>query len=263
MAMIVISSTKNPRVTALRELKTRRGREEKGLYLVEGVKMVHEALGRPGRVRALWLSETAGEDAAQLAAQAECTVYQVPEHVMQAISDQKTPQGILAELTLPTPPKRQALGPKLIALDDVQDPGNVGTILRTADAAGFTGAVLSKGCADPFSPKCLRATMGSVFRLPLYITDTLAQTLMELRGAGYDILAAELSTDDFFKREALAESFALVIGNEGNGISQAVSDTATHHLALPMAGGAESLNAAVAAGIMMYDLSFRETGLNR
>ena len=150
--------------------------------------------------------------------------------------------------------EQSALGKHIVVLDGVQDPGNVGTIIRTADAAGLDGVLLSTQCADVFSPKVLRATMGSIFRMNLRTTDDLPGELTKLREKGYSILSSQLDGTPFYEREKVAEQFALVIGNEGNGVSEQVQQTATHRVRLPMRGGAESLNAAIAAAIMMYEL---------
>ena len=139
-------------------------------------------------------------------------------------------------------------------MDGVQDPGNVGTILRTADAAGFDGALLSGACADLYSAKTLRATMGSVFRVPTRRTDDLPAALTVMRESGYAVVATELGGADFYAH-CPHEKCVLVIGSEGRGVSPEVRAVATHHLALPMRGGAESLNAAVAAGIMIYEMA--------
>ena len=150
--------------------------------------------------------------------------------------------------------RREPAGRRLIALDGVQDPGNVGTILRTADAAGLDGVILGPECADVFSPKVLRASMGSVFRMGLSFPPDLAACLGRMRDRGYAVLSSQLDGDPFGARGDVGDAWVLVIGNEGSGVSPEVKAAATHHLALPMRGGAESLNAAVAAGIMMYDL---------
>ena len=150
--------------------------------------------------------------------------------------------------------EQSALGKHIVVLDGVQDPGNVGTIIRTADAAGLDGVLLSNQCADVFSPKVLRATMGSIFRMNLRTTDDLPGELTKLREKGYSILSSQLDGTPFYEREKVAEQFALIIGNEGNGVSEQVQQTATHRVRLPMRGGAESLNAAIAAAIMMYEL---------
>ena len=178
-------------------------------------------------------------------------IYVLPDHVFAAVCDTKTPQGIAAVLGIRP---RPLSGDRLVALDGVQDPGNVGTILRTADAAGFDGVLLSPDCADVFSPKVLRATMGSIFRVGLAFPESLPDRLTRLKREGYAILSSQLDGDPFYAREGIGEKLVLVIGNEGNGISDPIRNLATHRLRLPMRGGAESLNAAVAAGIMMYDL---------
>ena len=247
--MELLSSLKNPKVLAWRSLKDKKGREEQDAFLVEGVRMVRDALAAEVPVRAVLLRE---EDHPALDLPPDVPVYLLPGHVFQAVCDTKTPQGIAAVLARSV---REARGAKLVALDDVQDPGNVGTILRTADAAGFDGALLSQGCADLFSPKVLRATMGSVFHLGFSFPASLADALRDLKNSGYSVLSSQLDGTPFFDRENVSSSLVLVIGNEGNGVSASVKALATHRLSLPMRGGAESLNAAVAAGIMMYDLT--------
>ena len=212
--METLTSLKNPRVVLWRSLKDHKARKETGLFLVEGRKMVAEALA--------------------------------------SRFDVETVLCVAAVVRMHTEMRQ---GPRLVALDGVQDPGNVGTILRTADAAGFDGLLLSEQCADIFSPKVLRATMGSIFRMGVTVTPDLPGLLTHLREQGYSVISSQLDGTPFYQREGVAAQFALVIGNEGNGVSPVVQATATHRLKLPMRGGAESLNAAVAAGIMMYELT--------
>ena len=248
-----LTSLKNPRIQALRGLKDRKGRLEENAFLVEGDKMVREALASGFPVRALIVREdrTIPEGLPE-----HLPVYVLPERVFSALSDTRTPQGLAAEVAM-QPGKPE--GGRLIVLDGVQDPGNVGTILRTADAAGLDGAVLGPDCADVFSPKTLRATMGSIFRMGLLFPENLADCLKTLRGEGYSILSSQLDGEPFYERRPVGEKWALVIGNEGSGVSAEVKAEATHRVRLPMRGGAESLNAAIAAGIMMYELTRRET----
>ena len=248
--MELLTSLKNPKVQLWRSLKDRRARRETGLFLAEGRKLTDEALRSGWPVRAVLLRE--GEECPDLPP--ELPVYLLPEHILAAVCDTKTPQGVAAVVGLPEGGDTVPRG-LWVALDNVQDPGNVGTILRTADAAGFRGALLSADCADPFSPKVLRATMGSLFHLPLRVVQDLPAALAELRRAGFSVLSTELGGEPFYARQGVGPDAALVIGNEGNGVSPAVRAEATHHLSLPMRGRAESLNAAVAAGIMMYELA--------
>ena len=247
--MELLSSLKNPKVLSWKTLKDKKGRDSQNAFLVEGVRMVQEALSSAFEVQALLLRE---DYQPEYRLPAEIPSYVLSAHVFQSVCDTKTPQGIAAVLTRQT---READGPRLLALDGVQDPGNVGTIIRTADAAGFTGVLFSPECADLFSPKVLRATMGSVFRLGFSFPASLPDALEQLKKDGYSVLSSQLDGSPFYDRKDVSSSFVLVIGNEGNGVSDAVKAAATHHLCLPMQGGAESLNAAVAAGIMMYDLT--------
>lgn len=241
-----ITSLRNPKVAAWKAIKDRKGRRESGCFLVEGRKMVEEALASAFDVETVLVQE-----GMELPDGLTMPVYELPAHVLAAVCDTKTPQGIAAVVRMK---EQSALGKHIVVLDGVQDPGNVGTIIRTADAAGLDGVLLSNQCADVFSPKVLRATMGSIFRMNLRTTDDLPGELTKLREKGYSILSSQLDGTPFYEREKVAERFALIIGNEGNGVSEQVQQTATHQVRLPMRGGAESLNAAIAAAIMMYEL---------
>ena len=247
--METLTSLKNPKVQAWKSLKDKKGREEQRAFLVEGVRMVREALQSSFRISALLIREGFVPD---FCLPPDIPAFSLPEHVFRSVCDTRTPQGIAAVLTLQA---REASGCRLLALDGVQDPGNVGTIIRTADAAGFDGVLLSSDCADLFSPKVLRSTMGSIFRLGFSFPSSLPDALNSLKNEGYSIISSQLDGDPFYDRKGVSSSFVLIIGNEGNGVSESVRAAATHRLCLPMHGGAESLNAAVAAGIMMYDLT--------
>jgi len=246
--MEILSSVKNPKIAVWKSLKERKGRKETGCFLVEGRKMVEEALASDFKVRAVLVDQ----DRAEEFHLPDGAVYAMPSHVLAAVCDTKTPQGIAAVVEA-----RQItrLGNRLVVLDGVQDPGNVGTIIRTADAAGMDGVILSEQCADVFGPKTLRATMGSVFRMPMAVTADLPSMLEGLKGEGYAVISSQLDGEPFYERAPVGELFCLVIGSEGNGVSETVQRIATHRVKLPMRGGAESLNAAVAAGIMMYELT--------
>lgn len=251
--MEIITSRHNPLVAHLRRLASSGSyRRERGEFLCDSPKLLHEALLHGAEL--LTVAATRGM-ALPDGIHAGVRLVEVPEDVMQLISTAKTPQGVVFTCRLPRTECPQTLtGARYLALDGVQDPGNVGTIIRTADAAGLDGVLLSNQCADVFSPKVLRATMGSIFRMNLRTTDDLPGELTKLREKGYSILSSQLDGTPFYEREKVAERFALIIGNEGNGVSEQVQQTATHQVRLPMRGGAESLNAAIAAAIMMYEL---------
>ncbi len=244
-----ITSLKNPKVTTWKSLKDRKGRRETGCFLAEGRKMTEEALASAFPVEAVLVDEAR---MAEFALPENLPVYAMPGHVLAAVCDTKTPQGIAAVVRMADVPAR---GTRFAAMDGVQDPGNVGTIIRTADAAGFDGVLLSNQCADVFSPKVLRATMGSIFRMGIRVTDDLPGMLKTMAGEGFAVLSSQLDGTPFYQRENVGEKFVLVIGSEGNGVTDEVKAAATHKVKLPMRGGAESLNAAVAAGIMMYELT--------
>ena len=244
-----ITSLKNAKVTVWKSLKDRKGRKESGCFLVEGRKMVEEAMASAFPVEAILVDD---ERQGEFHLPGDVPVFTMPSHVLAAVCDTKTPQGIVAVVRMA---EVELQGSRLVAMDGVQDPGNVGTIIRTADAAGFDGIILSNQCADVFSPKVLRATMGSIFRMGIRVTDDLPGLLTDLVQQGASVLSSQLDGEPFYQRSPLNERFVLVIGSEGNGVTDEVKALATHKVKLPMRGGAESLNAAVAAGIMMYELT--------
>ena len=248
-----ITSMKNPVVKGLRSLRDRKGREESGRFLVEGEVMLREALKCGLTIRDALAEEACAPFARELK-DLGARVFIVPRDLLEAACDTRTPQGVCASFDMPVPLSLQDAPARIVALDGVQDPGNVGTIWRTADAAGFGGLLLGAGCADPLSPKVQRAAMGSGFRVPFMLTEGLPGALGELRARGWTVLASDLRGDDFYRRPDPGKRFVLVIGSEARGISDATRAAADALVKLPMRGGAESLNAAVAAGIMMYEL---------
>lgn len=247
-----ITSTQNPIVRLCRALQTAKGRQSEGLYLVEGWKMAGEAV-QSGQQIVSFLVETESEQhpLVEKLEQMGAEGYSISSDKLASAADTKTPQGILCLIKTPQPKPLEVN--RIVVLDGLQDPGNCGTIWRTADAAGFEGMLFGEGSADPFSPKVVRSTMGSIFRVPCERSASLGQRLAQLRKEGYAIVVSSLQGGPFFEREELGPKVALAIGSEARGICEAVRQQATHEYKLPMLGGAESLNAAVAAGIMMYD----------
>ena len=245
-----ITSVKNPLVKMLKSLTRRQGREENGLFLVEGEVMIQEAIKCGLEIK----EAIAVEKKADFAASLPCRAYVVSDSVMESVCDTKSPQGVCAAFTMPEEKPVSDLPDTVVALDGVQDPGNVGTIWRTADAAGFEALLMGAGCADPLSPKVQRSAMGSGFRVPYFQTGDLPASLRQLSAIGYSIICSDLNGADFYSRPDPGKKYVLVIGNESRGISDETRAAATMLVKLPMRGGAESLNAAVAAGIMMYEL---------
>lgn len=238
-------------VKDLRGLTSRAQRHAQGRFLAEGDHLTAEAMGE-GLVQAILLMEGREERFGEyLHQETDVPVYLLPKRSFEQISDTKTPQGIAAVCRLPLHAHAHELGHRIVALNGLQDPGNVGTIIRSIDAAGFTGLLIDAECADPFSPKALRASMGSALRVPVCAVHGLKDSLQGL--SGYDIIAGALDGEPFFRRSRTAQKVCLLIGNEGAGLSQELMEMATLRLKLPMNGRAESLNAAVAATVMMYD----------
>ena len=176
----------------------------------------------------------------------------VSPEIMQDLADSKTPQGVVAQLALPSQLLPETLDGKFLVLEDVQDPGNVGTMIRTADAAGFDGVFLSDKSADIYNMKVLRSMQGSHFHLPVYRM-SISSILTALKSNQIQILATTLSSQSVDYKEITSNpSFALVMGNEGQGISDLVADEADQLVHITMPGQAESLNVAIAAGILLF-----------
>lgn len=257
----VITSLQNPQVKAWRALnKSRSQRVSQGLFLAEGEHMAQEAI-KEKKARALLIDAVAREKYSALENSAQgVSHFYLASHVMEAISDAKTPQGIIAVCDYPKESENTSYGDLLVALDGLQDPGNVGTIIRTMDAAGFHCLLMDEKTADPYAPKTLRASMGGVFRIPCIRCANLSASLKKLAANGYQVIAGDLHGAPFFQRPKAGNKVCIIIGNEGAGVSPDVMNCATMRLKLPMIGGAESLNAAVAGSIMMYDVLREQMG---
>ncbi len=254
--MRTIESTRNETVKLFRSLESAKGRENSCLFLAEGEKLAEDALNASWPLALCLYDPARCEALAQRAYEAGAEVHAATEAVLAAACTTRTPQGIVLAAHIPAD-ARELCAP-LLALDGVQDPGNVGTMLRTAEAAGFGGALFGAGSADPFSPKAVRGSMGSSVRVPVRLVDNLAQELLFLRESGWCAAATAMEGEAFFGRGPMPARRILVIGSEGQGVSQEALAACDKVFALPMAGKTQSLNAAVAAGIMMFDW-FRES----
>ena len=253
--MQALTSLQNPLVQAARRLRDKSERDRTGAFLCEGEHMAGEAIAcAPERVETVFVDERRDFAALLDRLPFDTPVYAVPERVLAAISQVKTPQGIAAVVRQPARATLETVGDRLVLLENVQDPGNVGTILRTLDAAGFGGCALTPGCADPYSPKCLRATMGSIFRVPIAFVPDAAEAITALNARGVATIAGVLDGEPFYQRRSTPERVCVVIGNEGAGVTAATANACSLRYRLPMRGGAESLNAAVAAAVFLYDI---------
>ena len=251
MKMERITSRQNPLVARLRKLgNDKKTRRQEGAFLCEGHKLVEEAIRWNAGVETLVVAEGM-EPPAGLPEMVR--LVEVPTDVLKSMSTVDTPQGMLAVCRTPglTPPEGLTPG-RYLVLDGVQDPGNVGTVWRTADAFGADGLILLPGCAEPFSPKTVRSTMGACFRLPVWETGLEALTAL-LAGADLPLYATALREDTADLRSADLSRAAVVIGREGREVSQAVLHACALTLKIPMRDRCESLNAAVAASVVLWE----------
>lgn len=250
---MLITSTKNDLVKRLRRLKERSARREMGLHLIEGERLVFDAINSAIRPETIIIEDGRQELNEQISALG-LSYTLVSRQVLEAICDTPSPQGICASVYTPntSPPESYPSG-MMVALDALQDPGNLGTILRTADAMGAAGLLLGEGCTDVYSPKAMRAAMGSTYHLPIYRGE-LKKELTRLQEQGYKLVCGHLRGEE--RIPDVGQNCVLVIGNEGNGVSDDIAELC-ELCRLPMYGRAESLNASVAASILIYELAKR------
>lgn len=260
MTLPLISSTANRQIVEARKLRQRKHREEQGLFLLEGLQLLHMALDAglaPGQVF-FCPEQFDGAQAPALIDRfkgAGGQLLQVSPQVMAALSDRDGPQGIVATLrTFSTPlTALEGAGNRLvIVLDRPQNPGNLGGLIRTADAVGAAGLVILEPAVDLFDPKTIRASMGSVFNLPVVLAAEAPGALGELAAQGLTLVGASEHAAEPWGEAALRGPCALVLGNEARGLSDDVSPLIRRWVSLPMRGKAESLNVGVAGGVLMY-----------
>lgn len=240
----MITSKQNALIKEIRSLSDKKFRDKLGLFVVEGIKPVNEAVALSMPVRTVICTEKAFSQLKLLDVQAQL----VTDEVLKSVSEEVTPQGALAVVQKPCTPVQAPNGSCLL-LDDVSDPANVGAIIRTAAASGYNDVYLTENCADAYSQKSVRASMGGIFRTRVMRADV--DTLLSV--IDLPIYVADMNGDNVFSHDA-KERLCLVIGNEGHGVSEVVKGKADFTVKIPMENGMESLNAAVSAGILMYSL---------
>ena len=255
----MITSFSNPRVKQVVQWQTKaKERKKDDIFLAEGVKMYEEAPEES--VREVYVIEETLKKIQQdifLWKKLQRTGYEtVSTEVFQKMSDTQTPQGILTVLKRPEYQLKKLLkvkNPLFVILEDLQDPGNLGTILRTGEGAGVTAVIMSRNTVDIFNPKTIRATMGSVYRVPFLYVDSLEDTIKSLHNANIKTYAAHLKGETYYDSFSFKEGTAFLIGNEGNGLKKETADLASSYLKIPMDGQVESLNAAIATALLMYE----------
>lgn len=243
----MIVSKDNSQIKHIRQLNQKKYRDEYKEFVVEGTKIVQEAIEENENIQLIVICEELLKKAI------DTKIYKVEyvnKSIFELISDTVTPQGILAVIKEKEP--KEITSRVLFALDDIQDPGNMGTIIRTLDAAGIKDLIISKESADIYNPKVTRSTMGAIYRLNV-TRENLKSKLLDLKEKGYKIVVTSLATDKYYYDIDYNEKMIIVIGNEGKGVSKEINEIADIKIKIPMLGKAESLNASIATGILAYE----------
>lgn len=258
--MLEISSSQNPLIKEIKGLNRKKNRWKNRLFIIEGIKIIEEAIINEIKINHILFSDSFldSEEGSNFYDNIKNrdNIVKVSDSLFNSISDTENPQGIMAicKFNIRNLCDIGHLNESAILfLDGIQDPGNMGTIIRTADAFNIDGIILGEGCVDPYNLKVVRSTMGSIFRLPLYISDNSIESIIELKNKGFDILATSLEGGAIYNSD-FNKKFLCVIGNEANGVDPRILDMADRCIKIPMPGNAESLNAGVAASIIMYEV---------
>lgn len=260
----MITSTSNQQMKQV-SLLLKKAKERKGSksFVVEGPRMVVEAPIKG--LKAVYVAESfennKENESLLRELKGKCNnagaIYEVvADNVFKSISDTQTPQGIMAVVAMPEYELSDLLaGEKthLLLLESIQDPGNLGTMVRTGEGAGVTGVIMNKTTVDLFNPKTIRSTMGSIYRVPFFVTEDLGETMKELQGKGVSLYAAHLKGEHSYDEEDYTKACGFLIGNEGNGLSDEIANLADTYIKIPMEGQVESLNAAISATLLMYE----------
>lgn len=252
-----ITSKENEFIKHVKKLKDKKYRDIANEYVIEGIKLVGEAIQEKAPIKQIILCDDCERNAAipkdvmYEIAKYEC-VY-VTEKIFRYLSEVEAPQGILAIIEKSNQDTEIDYTQDIIvALDDIQDPGNLGTILRTVDSIGLTQILVSKGTADAYNPKVVRSTMGAIFRVKIIECEDLRQTLKEIKKHKFKIVVSSLQTENSIY-DIPYHKKVIIIGNEANGVEKEIQDMADEKVKIPMLGKTESLNASVAAGIILYE----------
>lgn len=254
--MQVITSKDNEQIKQIRKLKDKKYRDEMGLYVVEGIKTVNEAIAEEADIQTIVICDDSNEQdelkQKMLYEVAKYNIIYVSQKVFEFISEVMHPQGILAVIKKKKESSINYKADLIVFLDNIQDPGNLGTIIRTVDSIGLTQIILSKGTVDSYSPKVVRSTMSGIFRVEAVEVEDKIQAIKEMKKHGFKVVATSLETSKSIYDISYNKT-VVVIGNEANGVSKEVLDLADEKIKIPMLGKTESLNASVATGIVLYE----------
>lgn len=246
-----IDSVKNERIKQWKKLLTKKGREKAGQFLIEGFHLVEEAYRSDLVVTHILLEEGRQWPKEWQSKKGERIV--VSSSVLKELSDTQTPQGVVAICEFPKENLIMKMPGYYLMIDRIQDPGNLGTIIRTADAAGVTGVVVGEGCVDRYNSKVVRSSQGSLFHVPI-IQGKLSEWISKFQEAGVPVFGTALQNASTYTAIEPLESFALIVGNEGDGVDKELLKKTDQNLYVPIYGKAESLNVAIATGILLYHI---------
>ncbi|MBO6241325.1 MAG: RNA methyltransferase [Butyrivibrio sp.] len=267
----MITSTNNDRVKqVVAYVQKSKARKDGDVFVIEGMKMLREApvlQVREVYVTQRFLDKATEEDKEILW---RYGAEEVADDVMKKMADTQTPQGVLAVVSQYHYSEEEVLKgynkddegakPLILILENIQDPGNLGTMLRSGEGAGVTGVILSKGSADIYNPKVIRSTMGSIFRMPFIYVESLPEMIKKLSANGINTYAAHLKGKKSYDEFDYTKPTAFLIGNEGNGLTKETADAATEYILIPMKGEVESMNAATSAAILTFEASRQRRG---
>lgn len=255
--MQVITSKDNEMIKNIRKLKEKKYRDMNHEFIIEGIKLINEAVAEEAKIKLIVVCEECLKDGCLdqklLYEIAKYDCIYVNQKVFSVLTDVQNPQGLLA--VIEKQDKEENINYKedvIVVLDGIQDPGNLGTILRTIDSVGLSQVIVSKETADAYNPKVVRSTMGAIFRVNIIESENLLETLKNAKKHKYKVMATSLETNnsiydiDYHKK-------VLVIGNEANGVSKEILDYADEKIKIPMLGKTESLNASVATAVILYE----------
>jgi TrmH family RNA methyltransferase len=265
--MEIIVSLRNRRVLECRRLRQKKHRTQTGSYAAEGLRLAEEAV-QSGLAEVLFVNESFGSAPRERrllewAAAAGCEQLKTDARVFACLAQTQSPQGVIA---ITRKPRRRlddletGAGAVLLILDGIQDPGNLGTIIRTAWAAGVRGVLCLPDTADPYEGKCVRASMGGIFHVPVFTDVTWAMAEAYCLDRGFGLAMADAAASLLYNEVSWPSKTALCIGNEARGFWQIPREAAALHMRIPLSAGAESLNAAVACGILLYEIQRRVSG---
>lgn len=246
----MITSKTNELIKHVKSLHQKKFRDEYKEYFVEGVKLINEAISENKEIIKILICDELLRE--EFSIPSEDSVEYVAKNVFEYVSGTQSPQGILAVIKMDEF-KGEVCENTVFALDDLQDPGNLGTILRSLDSAGINTLLLSKDTVDLYNPKVIRSTMGAIFRVKVLDNLDLKEELLKLKKAGYKVVITSLDTNEMHYNLNFSDRLVIVIGNEAKGVKKEIQDLADIKVKIPMLGRTESLNASVAASVIAYE----------